>query len=117
MLNRATCRLVFDTDPWLWIRGSWIRRPPAKRAIFSKVGLFRSCAPNLEKRRAKGGPTQISKQFRETLKGQLRAGAVWKDAEARRSAGAAHGERERDGGEPTPASSYCKASYQAKEAT
>ena len=39
--------------------------PPreTKRASFSKVGLFRSCAPDrptLEKRRVKAGPTQIS---------------------------------------------------------
>ena len=46
--------------------------PPreTKRASFSKVGLFRSCAPdrpNLEKRRVKAGPTQISKQISRNL--------------------------------------------------
>ena len=51
--------------------------PPreTKRASFSKVGLFRSCAPdrpNLEKRRVKAGPTQISKQISRNLgQGQL----------------------------------------------
>ena len=71
MLNRATCRLVVRQRSTLWIRGSWSRRPPAKRAFFSKVGLFRSCAPdrpNLEKRRAKAGPTQISKQISQNLR-------------------------------------------------
>ena len=70
MLNRATCRLVVRQRSTLWIRGSWSRRPPAKRAFFSKVGLFRSCAPdrpNLEKRRVKAGPTQISKQISRNL--------------------------------------------------
>ena len=48
--------------------------PPreTKRASFSKVGLFRSCAPdrpNLEKRRVKAGPTQISKQISRKLTG------------------------------------------------
>ena len=46
--------------------------PPreTKRASFSKVGLFRSCAPdrpNLEKRRVKAGPTQIPKQISRNL--------------------------------------------------
>ena len=46
--------------------------PPreTKRASFSKVGLFRSRAPdrpNLEKRRVKAGPTQISKQISRNL--------------------------------------------------
>ena len=54
--------------------------PPreTKRASFSKVGLFRSCAPdrpNLEKRRVKAGPTQISKQISRNL-GQGQAGTL-----------------------------------------
>ena len=72
----------------IWIHGSATRE--TKRASFLKVGLFRSCAPdrpNLEKRRVKAGPTQISKQISRNLGlGQgggdkhvrpLRAGTYW----------------------------------------
>ena len=47
----------------IWIHGSATRNETRN---FSKVGLFRSCAPDrptLEKRRVKAGPTQISKQI------------------------------------------------------
>ena len=51
-----------STVPWLWTRGSWIRRPLAKCTSFSKVRPFRSCAlgrPTFEEFRPKVGPTQI----------------------------------------------------------
>jgi len=59
-------------DATLGVTASGSVDPPreTKRASFSKVGLFRSCAPDrptLEKWRVKAGPTQISKQISRNL--------------------------------------------------
>ena len=90
MLNRATCRLVARQRSALWIRESWSRRPPAKRAFFLESWPLSFLRAGPPKSRNKAGESVKAGQSRthpnlETNFAKLRPGPTREPSGAERS--------------------------------